>query len=53
LFLLSLANGLFSYMKLQKLALPKQYISNFLIRCVVYYGAFSVLLFTIARSYFP
>lgn len=53
LFLNSLGNGLFSYMKLKQLSIPKHYISNFLIRCVVYYGAFSLLLFTIATRYLP
>src|SRR6266566_409308 len=51
LFLNSLGNGLFSYVKLKKLSMPNHYISNFLIRCVVYYGAFSLLLFTIATRY--
>jgi uncharacterized membrane protein YqjE len=53
LFLNSLGNGVFSYMKLKKLAIPKHYISNFLIRCIVYYGAFSLLIVTIASQYFP
>lgn len=53
LFLNSLGNGVFSYVKLKKLAIPKHYISNFLIRCVLYYGAFSLLLFTIAMRYLP
>jgi hypothetical protein len=53
LFLNSLCNGLFSYMILKKLYIPKHYISNFLIRCVVYYGAFSLLLFTITTRYLP
>lgn len=53
LVLMSLGNGVFSYMKLRKLSIPKRYISNFLIRCIVYYGALSVLLFVVASQYLP
>jgi hypothetical protein len=53
LLLMSIGNGLFSYLKLKKLSVPKQYISNFLIRCLVYYGALSLLLFIMGSSYLP
>src|SRR5436190_15638704 len=38
LVLMSLANGIFSYTKLKKLSIPKNYVSNFLIRCFIYYA---------------
>lgn len=53
LFLSSLGNGIFSFLKLKKLSIPKHYVSNFLVRCLIYYGALSLLLFTIVASYFP
>jgi hypothetical protein len=53
LLLMSLGNGVFSYTKLQKLSVPKPYISNFLIRCVIYYGGLSLVIFVIASEYLP
>jgi len=53
LVLMSLGNGVFAYMKLKKLSLPKDYISNFVVRSVIYYGALSTVLFIVASQYLP
>jgi hypothetical protein len=53
LVLMSIGNSLFSYVKLKKLAIPKHYAANFLIRCAIYYSALFVVLFTIATKFLP
>jgi hypothetical protein len=51
--LMSIGNGVFSYMKLKSLSAPKSYVSSFLVRSLVYYGALLLLLFTITLKSFP
>ena len=48
---MSIGNGLFSYAKLRKLSAPKDYVANFLIRCVVYYCGLVILLYVLATRY--
>lgn len=42
-----------SFRKLKRLSMPKEYISNFLVRCVIYYAGIGVLLFTLIKRFFP
>lgn len=53
LLLMSLGNGLFSYVKLKNLSIPKRYLSSFVVRCVIYYGALFVLIFAIGMRNLP
>ena len=52
LIVMSIGSTLFTYTKLKSSSAPQHYISNFLIRCVVYYVGLVILLVTIVR-YFP
>lgn len=53
LIVMSIGSTLFTYMKLKSSSTPQHYITNFLIRCVVYYVGLTLLLVTIATRYFP
>jgi small-conductance mechanosensitive channel len=52
LIVMSIGSTLFTYAKLKSSTAPQHYITNFFIRCVVYYVGLVILLVTIA-SFFP
>ncbi|HEY3041592.1 MAG TPA: hypothetical protein VGJ66_22850 [Pyrinomonadaceae bacterium] len=53
LILMSVGGTVFSYLKLKGSSTPQHYITNFLIRCVVYYSGLGLLLYTIVTRFFP
>ena len=53
LILMSVVTTFISFRKLKSMSMPRDYISNFLTRCVIYYAGMGVLLFTLVRRLLP
>jgi fatty acid desaturase len=53
LVLMSIVTTFLSHRKLKRMSTPKDYINNFLVRCVIYYAGIGVLLFTLVRRLLP